>query len=487
MGRIIFCCFFISMFLFHSFPGKAQSVTMEDYLQQVQESHPFFKKESLTSDIERKEQERFLGGEDWVVRSSPYYAHQESASAGFTPDRVDQVGINASIERTYWKTGGRVSFAYDYARSDQKANDIIIPSTGGFATIPGESGIFHDNEFSITYSHPLIKNKDGVLSRLSHDLQGYNIEATDLGVIENKENFLLNVGDLFLDWALMTEQRKILYKRLELAKEELERTNKKRKQNLVDEVDVLRAKVAVLNAEQSVLRTEAAWKADQAELASIAQYKNHEDIAPQYDIYHLASLPSVDAAILQLKQNSRVLNAFRVRIDQLKHSIKGVEEQGKPSLDLNVSGGMKSNDDRFTESYSLNNPQFMALLNFSYPLGNNTSRATILKTKLEKEHLQEDMNNTSLNLESSLRSLMTRIKELVKVLSLNEEQITVAKEKTEAEIRRYNRGRIELTFVIQSRDNEQNVQLIHAQNGAVYHKLLLRYRALMDKLLKSAI
>ncbi len=338
-------------------------------------------------------------------------------------------------------------------------------------------------EFSVRYSHPLMKNKDGALSRLNHELQGYNIEATDLGVIENQEDFLLNVGDLFLNWALLTEQRNILYKRLELAKEELERTQKKRKQNLVDEVDVLRSRVAVLNAEQNVLRTEAGWKANQAELASIAQYENNENLAPQYDLYQLAQLPTLDEAILQLKQNSRVLNVFKVRIDQLEHRRKGVEEQGKPQLDLNVSGGMISHDDLYAESYGLNNPQFMALLNFSFPLGNRTSRADILKTKLEKERVREDMNNVSLNLESSLRSLMTRIIELEKVLELNKEQVSVAKEKTVAEIRRYNMGRIELTFVIQSRDNERNIQLIHAQNGAVYHKLLLRYRALMDKLL----
>jgi outer membrane protein TolC len=485
MGRTIICGLLIFAFL--TTPGTVHSVTMDAFLQQVQDTHPFFKKESLSSDIERKKQEQFLGDKDWTVRSTPYYAHQESVSAGFTPDRVDQVGLNASIGRTYWETGGQLSLAYDYVRSDQNADDIIIPSTGGFATIPGESGIFYDNEFSIAYSHPLMKNKDGVLSRLGHELQDYSIEATSLDMIENKENFLQNVGDLFLNWTLITEQRRILYKRLELAKEELERTEKKRKQNLVDEVDVLRARVSVLNAKQRVLEAEAGWKAGQAELASIAQYENHENIAPQYDLYQLVSLPPVDDAISQLKQKSRVLHVFKVRIDQLKHRIKGVEEQGKPQLDLNISGGMKSRDGTYSESYDLDNPQFKALLNFSYPLGNRTSRADILRTKLEKERLQEDMKNVSLNLESSLRNLMIRIKELEKVLALNKEQVMVAKEKTGAEIRRYNQGRIELTFVIQSRDNEQNIQMVHAQNGAVYHKLLLRYRALMDRLLSTGL
>ena len=44
-------------------------------------------------------------------------------------------------------------------------------------------------------------------------------------------------------------------------------------------------------------------------------------------------------------------------------------EQGKPQLDLNVSGGMKSREDDYTDSYDLDTPRFTALINFSYPLG----------------------------------------------------------------------------------------------------------------------
>ncbi len=478
--------YWLLIFVFLPSLAIAQTViTLEDFFQQVQASHPFFKKEALSSDIERKEQERFLGDQDWVVRSNPYYAHEESAKVGsFTPNQIDRTSINAAIERTYWKTGGRLSFAYDYTWTDQEADNVVIPATVGVATIPGDSGIFHGNEFSITYSHPLMQNRGGVLSRLSYELQGYNVAVTDLAIIENQENFLLDVGNRFLDWVLLTEQRQILYKRLELAKEELERTKRKRKQNLVDEVDVIRTRDAVLNAEQNVLKAEASWKAKQAELATIAQYKDYKNLTPQYDIYTLTALPFVDEALLQLKQGSRVLDVFKVRIKQLDHQKRGTIEQSKPQLDFDISGGLKSGDKQFGDSHNYDKPQFSASLNFSYPLGNRTARADILKTKLEKKRIQEDMKNVSLQLESSLRNLMVRIKELEKVLVLNKEQIIVAKERTKAELHRYNQGRIELTFVIQSRDNEQNVQLIHAQNGAVYHKLVLRYRALMDSLFK---
>jgi outer membrane protein len=484
MRRIIL--YWLLIFIYLPPVAIAQTITINDFFQRVQKQHPFFKKEALSSDIELKEQERFLGDQDWVIRSQPFYTHKENTKTGsFLPNEVDQTGISASIERTLWKTGGHLSFAYDYTRTDQEADDIFIPFTGGSATIPGDSGKFHENGFSITYSHPLMQNKSGVLSRLNYELQGYNVAESFLDIKENKENFILDIGDRFLDWVLLTEQRLILYKRLELARKEFERTKRKRKQNLVDEVDVIRAHDSVLSAEQNVLGAEAGWKAKQEELATIAQYRNYQDLTPQYDIYALVELPNVDDTLAKLLRDSRVLDVFNVRIKQLDHLKRGFVEQSKPRLDFNISGGLRSGDEQYDNSYDYDKPQVLASLNFSYPLGNRTARADILKTELEKDRVSEDMKNVSLQLESSLRNLMTQMSELEKVLAINKEQIVVAKAKTKAELRRYNQGRIELTFVLQSQDNEQNVQLTYAQNGAIYHKLVLRYRALMDSLLES--
>ena len=222
-------------------------------------------------------------------------------------------------------------------------------------------------------------------------------------------------------------------------------------------------------------------------MSTIAQIGISKGLMPEYDIYELATLPSVDDAITMLKQNSRVLNVLKIRIHQIEHEKQGFVEQSKPRLDLDISGGLKGGDTHFSDSYGYDKPQFSAALRFSYPLGNSTARAEISKTRLEKNRALEDMNNIELELEAALIHIMTQLKELEKVLSLNRKQIVLAKDKTKAEQKRYNQGRIELTFVIQSMDNEQNVQLIYAQNSALYHKLLLRYNELMDRLLQVAL
>ena len=74
-------------------------------------------------------------------------------------------------------------------------------------------------------------------------------------------------------------------------------------------------------------------------------------------------------------------------------------------------------------------------------------------------------------------------KELDATLSGILTEIESSKRKTAEELKLYNQGRGQLTFVIQSRDSEQNAGLTYAKNALTYQKLLLQYRALTDQLL----
>ncbi|MCP3678666.1 MAG: TolC family protein [Deltaproteobacteria bacterium] len=477
----LFSCLIILVFSLTSEVSAADKVTMDWFLSKVRSTHPLFKKEALSPKISRVAQESSLGDEDWIIRSNPHYSYSKFAkTGGFNPNSIDETNIGASLERSIWKTGGTLSLSYDYKRTDQEASDVSF----GTVTIPGDSGIFHENSINLSYSHPLVRNRAGSLSRLEYELGGYDVRADDITSIEDEENFLLQVGEMFLDWVDLTEQRIISMRRLDLARSELKRTEKKRQKNLVDRVDVIRSQDAVLGAEQVLLQVEASMKGVQAELASIAQLQEFEGLEPHYDLYSLVELPSIESATARLHETSRILNSLKVRLDQLERRKQGFVESAKPQVDMNVSGGITGGDEDFSNSHDYNKPRYAAGLTFSYPLGNRRAKADITRTSLEKRFIGEELRSNRLALESALKNIMTHIRELEKVLAVDERRIRKAREKTEAELERYNQGRTELTFVIQSRDGEQNAQLIHARNAAVYHKLILRYRALMDELLQ---
>lgn len=115
-------CFLLFLALSIVFPSiisaqeeaPVKTITLEEFFQKVRTSHPFFSKEALSAKIERIKQEKYLGGQDWVVRSSPYFAHQQSANESpFAPKEIDQVG-------------GMLSFSYDYTSSDTQPLVVLL-------------------------------------------------------------------------------------------------------------------------------------------------------------------------------------------------------------------------------------------------------------------------------------------------------------------------------------------------------------------------
>ena len=112
--------------------GSAETVTLKDYLQQIRIRHPFFRQEALSYEIALKQQERFLGGEDWRVRLTPSYAYDDTTEVGFArPDKIDNARLAAGVERKVWKTGGQLDLSYDHDYLDQVLNNSTVELPGG--------------------------------------------------------------------------------------------------------------------------------------------------------------------------------------------------------------------------------------------------------------------------------------------------------------------------------------------------------------------
>ncbi len=459
----------------------SQTITLDDFLAKVQEDHPFFTREALSSDIEKKNEVRFLGNQDWLFSTAPFLRHQEPLETSpFVPKKIDTFGFTVGAERAIWKTGGRFSLSWSTDFTDQETRDIVIP---GIVTIPSGPARFYQHGVFAAYSHPLLKNRNGSLDRLSYELIRYNVESTELRSMENREDFLLDIGLRFLDWVLFGEQIRIARERLRLAEEQLEQSERRWRANLVDKVDLLRAEDAVRIAEQNVLLLESRWKAKQAELAIIAQSEEIYSLEPVYDLYATKDLPPVEEEVLKLSSRARSLRALDTAKEQLAHQRSGFMNAARPQLDVSINAGLIEGNNSFGESLTLGKPDFIIGLQLIYPLGNRTAKADIDKVDLQIRQIMDDFQTVKLDLESATRNLYIQIEELVKVLALNREQIESARKKTEEELKLYNQGRSQLTFVIQSRDNEENSKLFYAENAALYHKLLLQYSALTDELL----
>ncbi|MBA7476878.1 MAG: hypothetical protein GH155_01025 [Spirochaeta sp.] len=451
--------------------GFAETITLKEFLDLAQENHPLFKKEALSAEIEEKRAESLLGTRDWLASIAPYYNHlgEVSAQSYGGADKVDSFGLEAGLSKSIWATGGSLGLSVlsGYSRSE-------FPG-------PGASKAY-THGIGLSYTQPLLQNLGGKLDRLGYELSSYTVNLTEVQALENSEAFILELAVSFLDWVQIQEEIKVAEERLKLAKEQLEQVQKRYGSNLADRVDVLRGEDAVRTAEQGLLQLNSLWRARQAELAVMSQSGELYEKSPVFDLYKLKELPGVEEALLELKKQSRLLKIFNILKEKLVFQLEGLIEQKRPQLNLNLSGSLYGSDTEIEKSFEISKPDASVSLEFSAPLGNSGIKSKIEKVDLQIEKLQEEKRDIEITLEAALRNLLIQIVDMEEILKLNQAQIESSQEKTREELKMYNQGRGQLTFVIQSRDNEQNARLGHVNNAALYHTLLLQYQALMDEL-----
>lgn len=463
---------------------NGQTLDLDDFLMTVQESHPLFASESLAIEIETAEKNKYIGHEDWVITSSPYYLHQESVFSGIgVADRIDILSGDVALERTFWRTGGRATLSWTSTYTDQEVDDIIIPLLQDTIIMSTGPSRLYSHKFYLTYTQPLLQNFGGTLDRLQYEIQQYSIDISALQAQENKEAFILDLATRFLEWTLLSEKLRIAQKRLDLANIQLQQVKRQFQVNLVDRLDVLRSEDAVRLAEQSIVILQSQYKAQQAELAVLSKSEKLYTVTPAYDLYTTISLSDVETAIKQLEETSIILRQLRERRDQLVHLRNGYSETSRPQLFLTVGAGLQGGHEDLDESIVLDKPDVLVALDFRYPLGTNIAQHNIDKTDLEIEQLDLKREEVLLNYTSAVQNLLIMIHDMEKVLQLNQEHIASAQEKTQEETRLYEQGRNYLAFVIQSRDSEQQAAMTYAENAAMYHTLILQYYALMDGLL----
>ena len=461
-------------------------VTIDEYLDRVRSTHPFFKAERLQPAIEQQGADSYLGWQDWRLLGDARFAHLEPLpTSPFQPERVDVFALGAGTERLFWGSGSRLMVDWVSDVTDQNLPGLTIPGSGGGLEIPIGPSTFYRNVLRATWSLPLLQNRGGELDRLEYEVSLYAVAASVATSWENQEDFLLGAGTTFLLWALAEEQIGIAERRLDLAVEEHERSKRQRAAFLVDEVDVWRSEAAVHNTQSALSLIESRWKSVQADLATVAGDSTYYSRRPEYDLYTLPEPPDADPFVAGIVNTARLVRALDYRRDQLARLEQGYADTERPNLDLNLSGALQGGDDSWGGAFAMKYPDIGVGLVFTYPLGTRTATANVAQTRLEIRQLEERIRDVQISLTASARSIIVQLVELKDVIDANVLAIEANEKRTEEELKLYNQGRGDLAFVIQARDNIALSELEYAGNVANYHNLLLRLEALSDKLLPT--
>ncbi|MBN2381569.1 TolC family protein [bacterium] len=462
-------------------PGDAMlpesaMVSIDDFLDRIKNNHPLFEKESYTARILEAERDSYLGDQDWQLKGSMDYSYFERTYAQLGPDITQSISGYAGVERHFWETGGSFYASGDLEYVDQSAYTVFPRN-------------YYLNQLTLGYSHPLLKNKHGFLDRFSYLAKEYDISRADVMALENQEAFLMSCAEKYIDWVSLAEQVKVYEERLRLSEQEYESNQKKKAAYLIDAIDVLRAEDAVRIAKQNLELVKIQLSGLQSELAVLTQDATFEEAVPHFDLFqsHVLTEEHYQQGCDYIRTGSRLIQPLFIARQQLEFNQLKYHEELKPSLTAYSQVGLKNADNNMVEVMLLDEPDLSLGLIYSVPFERRTAKARLHQTDLSIKQLSKQIEEITLDLLSAFTNIHTQLSQLLTVLDLNRAQIESARQKTLEEIRMYNYGRSQMTFIIQSRDNEQNAQLAYIQNAVRYQKLLVRYRALLDEIVVSSL
>ncbi|SVE52089.1 uncharacterized protein METZ01_LOCUS504943, partial [marine metagenome] len=207
--------FTVLVFIF--FTVNANAITLNEFSAKLIETHPFFVQLSLSEKTSLLDQKASLTYSDWNIKAgaSESFSSGEDTSTRLYKD-LYSTSYEVSAGRKIENSGANLNLKHSLTRDDK------------------DSSATHSNVFSIDYIRPLLQNKDGINDRLTLDIASLDLIAKKVNLEEQAENFLASKLSKFVDLALKQEIVKIHKRELDLSKQQLDLTEGKYKNSLID-------------------------------------------------------------------------------------------------------------------------------------------------------------------------------------------------------------------------------------------------------------
>ena len=439
---------------------NAQAISESEFIERLKATHPFFEQQALSSQIKQVEKRLTTANEDWVISINGNYKNENASDiSSSTYNKLNTTSADVSATRKIANSGSDITFKHAWKDKNKDVNTTR-------------------NRFSLDYTYPLLRNRDGVNDQLDGDVAQIAIEKNTLERLEQEEDFILKKLKRFVDLAYAQEQQLINERRLALAGQELNLVKQKFEASVVDKVDVLLQEDAYQRAQQQLLQAQQDLILLRHEIA-ITLALNFDQVVANTDLYKIYSAKEV-----WLLADTRALKITALDQKTLKRQLFSFKNESQAKLDLNLGLASEGENSSYSNSLENQSATWNVGLDWSYPLGGVKSSNNVKKAEIKLARLAQYKREQLLELNVQATILKEKIKLLIQMLKSNKKQISIAKARTVEERGRYANGSGQASFVISAQNNEQNAQLGYAQVATNYQKAVLDFKATIDQLVR---
>ena len=412
------------------------AMTQSDFVERLKMVHPFFTQQGYSQQTSELDYIATTANQDWVLSGT-------IDSANKLNTQISSSTINAT--QNLVETGADITISN-------------IWSDGSDA-----------DKLTVSYTHPLLKNVDGVNDLLASDLSKIQIDINTLKRTQNTEKFVLSQLVKLIDLSFAQQQLELTTQRLALSEQELTLVKEKFAQSVVDQVDVLLQEDAYQRTLQKQLQAEQELDLLKAELSIILNL-SPKLIHSDFNLYQLYKNNLGNIADY-LRENTAEMKIAKLDQAQLQRQLLSDKNNTQAQLDLQLGVSNKNDND------------WNIGLGLSYPLGDTKAKTALEKTHISLSKAKENSAEQLLNLRVKTNVLSKKLTHLTKLLNTYQARIKIANSRALEEKKRYELGNSQISFVISAQNNVHDVKLAYAQAAASYQKTVLEYKATIDQLL----
>jgi len=463
--KILFFIFFYSSSLFQL---TAENITLNDFIERVIEKNPQLKVYTLAEEASKARTEGIIAQDKWLYSIKPFANYfGETAASQYKSDSSTIYGTDFTFSTPLGLSGGESGITA--STSAEFHNPISME----------QQEELYRQGVSAFYRQSLLRNRGMKEQKLLYEASGRDLEIAYLGNTELVEKILLEFSLDFVEWVYLDEVTALLRERVAFSGDLLKQVELRFKNNLVDEIDVLRSRESLLNSRQALSQAEYQLERLRNSLEDRLDLGLDSSSKPVFDFYAID--PEIENKITgESLLSTRAFNIIELEKEKLALLRRRLSYLKDPALDLNVSIGASSKEITWPDSLSGMTPTASVSLAFSGALNKKTVDLQIEENSLLEEKNSADRENLLFRLDSLRNSLVTQLNQDRNYIINQNELAAIAKQKTEEERKYYNQGRGQLIYITQSLDNETLQQIKILEKLFSYHKTRFQAMELTD-------
>ena len=438
------------------------AITAEEFSAKLMQTHPYFLQLSLSEKVSLIEQKIARTYTDWKIQmgANESFSSGDDISSRLYSD-LFTTSYDISASRIIANTGANLNLKHSWNRTDK------------------DNTVLNSNVISLDYVRPLLQNKNGLNDRLAVDVADIDLLTKQLNLLEQAESFLASKLTLLVDLALKQELEQLYMFQLELSKQQLDLSEEKFSNSLIDKSSLLQERDAYISANQQWLQSSRELNILRKELAALIDV-NESEMVVEFDLFKEQTIVRVEPAVFV--KNSRTMQKFDFDKSKLQRQLETYENKTMPTVDLNLGIATQAEDDKYFSSFGNRDFSWNIGVDVSYPLGVRKEFFDVERSEINIAQLDAQRRETEINSEQQISYLLAQIDLLAELVEISLEQGDLANEKVIEEKTKYNDARGQKSSLIAAQKNANLARLSNLQTAASYQKIIIDYRATTDQL-----